>query len=209
MLLGNWLLDTTVTLRTGKPIDVRLARPDVAYVDADGVVFGAPGVGRTAVVNTPGGGSVRGLRRPDLVPGVSPFLGNDRAFLNPAAFAIPAPGSFGNLRRGQLRGPGFKQVDLSIGKVFEIMREDTPHSIEFRAEIFNLFNTTNFRNPYARLPGGMGILSTQLQPGQAFNTTVTNVFGLLNSTDRYKDLGSSRQIQFRLLIHFNEGIKPK
>ena len=207
LLVGKWTVDAVVNLRTGKPIDVRLSRPDVVYVDAAGTVFGSPGAGRAARLNTPGGGSTFGLRRPDLVPGVSPFLGNDRAFLNPAAFAIPAPGTFGNLRRGQLHGPALRQVDLAIRKEVEFTLDDKTNSFEFRVEFFNLFNTANFRNPFARLPGGLGTLPNQLQPGQPFNTTVTNVFGQLNSTERYKDLGGSRQVQFRLLFHFNEGIR--
>ena len=53
--------------------------------------------GFMAVVNGPGGGSSRQTRRPDLIAGVNPFLDGDRNFLNPAAFAIPAAGTFGNL----------------------------------------------------------------------------------------------------------------
>ena len=46
-------------------------------------------------MNIPGGNS-RGTQRPDLVPGVDPYP-TDRRWLNPAAFATPQPGTFGNL----------------------------------------------------------------------------------------------------------------
>jgi len=62
--------------------------------------------GRTAVINTPGGGNSRNVRRPDLLPGVNPFINKDRTILNPAAFAIPRPGTFGNLVRNQITGRG-------------------------------------------------------------------------------------------------------
>ena len=69
-----------------------------------------------AIINTPGGGSSRNVRRPNLIPGVDPYLKDGTQWLNPAAFSIPAPGEFGNLQRGVLRGPSFKQVDMVAAK---------------------------------------------------------------------------------------------
>jgi len=73
-----------------------------------------------AVINTPGGGNSRNVRRPDLIPGADPFINNADGvlFLNPAAFATPLPGTFGNLERGSLHGPGFSQIDLVLAKHF-------------------------------------------------------------------------------------------
>ena len=51
------------------------------------------------------GGNSRGTQRPDLVPGVDPYLKDGVRWLNPAAFATPQPGTFGNLPRNFLRGP--------------------------------------------------------------------------------------------------------
>src|SRR5436309_14855950 len=75
-------------------------------------------VGFAAVVNAPGGGSSRQTRRPDLISGVDPYLGSDRNFLNPAAFAIPVPGTYGNLPRNAYKGPNFQQFDLILAKRF-------------------------------------------------------------------------------------------
>src|SRR5207237_5729773 len=101
-----------------------------------------------AVVNVPGGGASRNVRRPDLIPGVNPYLNNDRNLLNPAAFATPAPGTFGNLARNALRGPGFWQSDLILNK--RIPLTETV-KLEFRTEIFNIFNHANFANPPSTL----------------------------------------------------------
>jgi hypothetical protein len=49
------------------------------------------------VVNIPGGNS-RGTQRPDLVPGVDPYLKDGVRWLNPAAFATPQPGTFATCR---------------------------------------------------------------------------------------------------------------
>ena len=90
------------------------------------------------------------MRRPDLVPGVDPFITDGGLlFLNPAAFATPQPGTFGNLERNSIHGPNFKQLDLVLAKHFT---SPAARNFEFRAEIFNLFNTVNFSNPVGTLP---------------------------------------------------------
>ena len=74
-----------------------ISRPDNATVNG------------ATVTNIPGGNS-RGTQRPDLVPGVDPYLKDGVRWLNPAAFATPQPGTFGNLPRNFLRGPSFWQA---------------------------------------------------------------------------------------------------
>src|SRR5262249_57563770 len=93
--------------------------------------------GFIAVVNTPGGGASRNVRRPSLIPGVNPYLNNDRNILNPAAFTTPAPGTFGDVPRNFLRGPNFQQFDLIFNKRFKFSERT---NLEFRTEIFNIFN---------------------------------------------------------------------
>jgi hypothetical protein len=199
-LLGNWELGIIANARTGLPIDTRVQRNDVVYVDAAGLYYNSAAAGRTAVINTLGGGASRNVRRPDLIPGVNPYLNNDRAFLNPAAFAIPKPGTFGNLQRGFLHGPNFRQVDMMLIKRFPI--HETAN-VEFRAEFFNIFNLTNFTNPAATLPNQLGVGTNLIQPGQAYTAAAAGSFGILNSTvERTVGLGTNRQIQFALRINF-------
>src|SRR5439155_11220343 len=86
-------------------------------VATDGTVF------TTAIINTPGGGNSRNIRRPDRVPAVDPILrSGGLAYLNPAAFAMPQPGTFGNLARNAFKGPHFVQLDFTLSKRF-IIRE--------------------------------------------------------------------------------------
>jgi hypothetical protein len=146
----------------------------------------------------------RNVRRPDVVPGVNPFISDaGLLFLNPAAFATPAPGTFGNLERNSLHGPNFNQVDMVISKHFGGAR-----NFEFRAEIFNLFNTANFSNPNATLPNALPTTATteanKVQPGQAFTTGAAgSAFGALTSTvGRTVGLGTARQVQFALRVNF-------
>jgi hypothetical protein len=65
-------------------------------------------------------------------------------YLNAASFSQPALGTFGNSQRDSLIGPGFWQLDTSLSRIFQV-REG--QRMEFRAEAFNLTNSTRFMNP--------------------------------------------------------------
>jgi hypothetical protein len=85
-------------------------------------------------------------QRPDLVPGV-PIYSTDQTisnWFNPAAFAVPAKGTWGNLARNIARGPGYWEVDGALEKITPIMQKT---NVKFRAEAFNLFNRAIFANP--------------------------------------------------------------
>jgi hypothetical protein len=51
----------------------------------------------------------------------------------------PPAGNFGNCGVGTERGPGLKQIDLSLAKTFMIPGHENQH-VEFRAEAINAFN---------------------------------------------------------------------
>jgi len=65
-------------------------------------------------------------------------------YLNPAAFAVPASGTYGNLGRDAIYGPGFGSFDFSIFKHTPITERIKS---ELRIEILNLFNRTNWASP--------------------------------------------------------------
>ncbi len=199
-LIGGWEVGTILNARSGLPVPVLIVRPDVVYVDAAGLVYQTPAAGRAAVINTPRGGASRNVRRPDLISGANPFLNQDRTILNPAAFTAPKPGSFGNMLRNQIHGPKFLQQDLILAKKFAITEAA---NIEFRTEVFNLFNVTNFANPPGTLPNVLGTGTNQLQPGQPFTAAAAGTFGIINRTvERTVGLGTNRQVQFALRLNF-------
>ncbi len=199
-IFGNWEIGGIGNARSGLPVNVFITRPDIVYVDAAGNVFNGAGAGRTAVINTPGGGSTRATRRPDLISGVDPYLNQDRTLFNPAAFAIPKPGTFGNLPRNYLRGPKFRQVDFIVNRKFPFAET---RNIEFRAEVFNIFNLTNFAAPPSTLGPTLGTAAGQFQPGQPLSFSGSSAFGTVTSTvERSVGLGTNRQIQFALRLNF-------
>jgi hypothetical protein len=158
-----------------------------------------------AVVNVPGGGQSRQIRRPDYVAGVSPYVkSNGTLYLNSAAFSTPLPGTFGNASRYSLRGPALFQTDFTVQRKIRI----TEHfQLTARAEVYNLFNRANFANPPAQLPNAIPSKPGQantVQPGQAFGAATQGAtFGVINSTlDRTVGLGTSRQIQLSLRLSF-------
>jgi len=179
LLTGGWRIGGIVNARSGVPINVVQSRPDNATVNG------------VTVTNIPGGNS-RGTQRPDLIPGVDPYFKNGVRWLNPAAFATPQPGTFGNLPRNFLRGPGFWQADLMLSKDF---RFATSHGLQFRVEVFNIANRLNYENPAATLPNGT--------PGVALTDAQAGTFGyMLGPLNRTVGLGTARQSQISLRYSF-------
>lgn len=80
---------------------------------------------------------------------------------NPAAFSQPLDGTFGNVRRNSLYGPGLNRVDLSLGKSFSIWEN---LKFQLRADATNAFNHPSFGVPQSSLSGSA--------PGQAFPETL-------------------------------------
>jgi hypothetical protein len=138
--------------------------------------------------------------RPNLVPGAStnPTSGVSRGcagvaagtrvgtsilYFDPCAFFPQTLGTFGNLGRNTLIGPGITEVDFSVMKRFPITEQK---NLQFRAECFNLANHPNFQAP-----------STTTR--QIFNMAgqLSSSAGVLTATTT-----SSRQIQFGLKFIF-------
>jgi len=98
-------------------------------------------------------GETSGYQRPNLIPGVNPYMDHKSVdgWLNPKAFAAPPPGTLGNLPRNSLQAPGLVQLDLAISRTFRI-REGK--SIQVRGEAFNVPNHLNPGLPIAGLNSG-------------------------------------------------------
>ena len=179
LVAGGWRVGGIVNARSGVPINVVISRPDNKTVNG------------VTVANILGGNS-RGTQRPDLVPGVDPYLKNGVRWLNPAAFTTPQPGTFGNLPRNFLRGPEFWQVDLMLSKD---VRFAQTQAVQVRLEVFNIANRLNYENPASTLPDGTaGVPFTDAQAG-----TFGYILGPLN---RSVGLGTARQAQVSLRYSF-------
>jgi hypothetical protein len=176
---GGWRVGGIVNARSGVPVNVTIARPDNLTVNG------------VTVTNIPGGNS-RGTQRPDLVPGVDPYLKDGVRWLNPAAFATPQPGTFGNAPRNFVRGPEFWQTDLMFSKDFRFL--DT-QGLQVRVELFNILNRLNYENPVAALPNGA--------PGVPFTDAQAGTFGyMLGPLNRTVGLGTARQTQISIRYLF-------
>jgi hypothetical protein len=103
-------------------------------------------------------------QRPNLV-GDSTLPADERTpdhWFNPAAFALADQFTIGSASRNPVRGPSYRDVDLAV-----MRRVSTggQHAIEFRLEVFNLLNTTNFGAPAAQFgPASFGTITTALDP---------------------------------------------
>jgi hypothetical protein len=96
------------------------------------------------------------------------------AFNGSCAYGAELANQFGTARVGTQRGPAFRQVDMSVSKVFAIKEQ---HNVEFRADFFNAFNIASYAAPVANI--------------------TSTTFGQITSTS-----SSPRQIQFSVAYRF-------
>ena len=104
-----------------------------------------------------------------------------RILLNPLAFALPALGTLGTMERNSVKGIGYKNVDMSLSRLFRV--NDT-RTIEVRVEAFNAFNWFGWGAPGA---------TTQGQPNQTLSGAT---FGQITSA------GDPRFLQFGIKFGF-------
>ena len=96
--------------------------------------------------NPSNNGDTRNPVRPSVNPSFSGnvILGNPNKYFDPNAFMVPANGTYGNLGRDTLSGPGLSQLDFSVLK--NTMLSERVR-LQFRAEAFNILNHANFATP--------------------------------------------------------------
>lgn len=139
MLIGGFQLSGILTLRSGYPFSVILSGTDSANITGTGTANT-----RANVIGDPWSN----------IP--------DGYFFNPAAFAAPASGTFGDSARNMMTGPSAQQFDLSLLKV---IRFSEKYSLQLRAEAFNVLNHPTFGLPINNVNAAAG------------------TFGRLNSAD--------------------------
>jgi len=69
-------------------------------------------------------------------------------YLSRAAFVLPAPGSYGNLGRATIQGPGTWQFDAALSRIFRFRETQR---LEFRAEAYNVTNSYRKGTPNTNL----------------------------------------------------------
>lgn len=140
-LLGGWRLSGLANVRSGRPFTA------------------AANGNSTALGGARGGGLVGAfadcLRDGSLDSGERTI---DRWF-DTTAYAVPSPARLGTCGRNTLRGPNLTNFDLGLARTFDYFGED--RHLEFRWEVFNVFNTPQFGLPDRNLSGtSAGRIST-------------------------------------------------
>ncbi|HEX6895852.1 MAG TPA: hypothetical protein VF146_11300, partial [Bryobacteraceae bacterium] len=161
---SGWQINGLTVMRSGTPVNIYYP------VDTAGV-----GTDPTGLSYQP---------RPNYVSGVSVRPANyslPGKQININAFSAPAKGTFGDLGRNVYRGPAIFNWDFSLFRNFQIREQSR---VEFRAEMFNIFNTPEFANPAANF-------NAPATFGQSL-ATITSAGGF----------GSNRQVQFALKYLF-------
>jgi hypothetical protein len=131
-------------------------------------------------------------QRPNLVPGVPIYAVNQTIdnWFNPAAFALPANGTWGNLGRYIANGPGMFEIDSSLQKRFKITER---LALNFRAAAYNLLNHPIFKTPSSSIGALTG------NP-----PAVSGSFGRITDivNDGAVGTGAPRRIEFMLRAEF-------
>ena len=156
-VLNGWQISGITRMYGGKPFDVTLS--------ADVAGIGAVQNQRPNVIANPAG-----PRTPD-------------EWFNKNAFGRPATGTFGNMGRNSLRGPGLHKWDMALFKNFAM--NEHGRVAQFRAEVFNAFNHPSFTTI-----------------GTALNTTATGVNPNVSNFDVVTATRDARVTQFALKITF-------
>jgi hypothetical protein len=130
-LASNWQLNGITTLQTGGPLNITLP------------------------FDNTGTGEFRD--RPNLVGNPHVAFNPLGPYLNPAAFAQPLPGTYGNLGRNAFSAPGLNDFDMSFVKSQQISHD---WWLRLRAEFFNIWNHPNFANPSTTFGSGFRLTST-------------------------------------------------
>jgi hypothetical protein len=146
-LTRGWQANSFMYIRTGRPVVIK------ASSDTSGTLEGTQ---RANIVGDPLAGESH-----DFVEGQS------LRWFNPAAFVNPASGTFGSMQKDSVFGPGFASVDLSVFRTFSIRER---MRLQFRAEMFNIFNRVNLAQPSAKVGSSLGLIGSTLsassgQPG--------------------------------------------
>jgi hypothetical protein len=126
-IFGGWKFATIASAQTGLPVNITMTRKAGALLDG----------------NTSG-------QRPNLVPGVSIYAADPsiNGWFNPAAFSLPASGTWGNLGRYIANGPGMSEIDSSLQKRFRVTER---LALNFRAGVYNLLNHPIFSSPSGKI----------------------------------------------------------
>jgi hypothetical protein len=125
-LAADWSVHGIVTLQSGRPFTVALlSTTDNSNTGRSTLGFGAND-------------------RPNQIGDPSIASPGPDAWFNTAAFALPPFGTFGDVGRNTLDGPGYRNVNLSLVKHVGL---GGAARLQLRAEAFNLFNRVNFDLP--------------------------------------------------------------
>ncbi len=160
-LLGGWQANAIVDLRTGTALNIT--------INSDRANIG--NIGGTQRPNWVHGGKVTCSRA--TVTGSGGSQAN--SCIDATAYALPAAGTFGNLHRNAIHGPGVANTNFSLFKNFKIW-EDV--NFQLRGEAFNFFNHPNPGNPNTTFGGNsFGYITGS---NSSFGSRVWQIAGKIN-----------------------------
>jgi hypothetical protein len=138
-IFGGWGWDVLATGRSGLPVNITVDRASTALPDGN-----------------------NNNQRPNYVAGVPlapPAASSPNLWINAAAFAVPANGTWGNLGRNAFRGPSLWQIDTAMTRRLFVTER---LNLQLRGECFNVLNRAQYGNPLADIsaPASFGRITS-------------------------------------------------
>jgi hypothetical protein len=154
--LGGWQMGGIVKFNTGVPTTPIIAGDPLGLGNSGSDPFGIPNV--TPGCKTTSPGSLSYINTSCYTPPTAPasFASQCATFTGgsdgppvppPPAGTVYCANLLGNAGRNSITGPHLVNVDFSMVKNTTIKRISETFNVQFRAEIFNIFNHTNFLPP--------------------------------------------------------------
>jgi hypothetical protein len=138
--IGGWQVASNYVLQTGNPVTLTVNGANNSFAQS-------------------------GTWYPNQVGDPRAAPRNLTKWFNTAAFASPAPGTFGTNHRNNIYGPGQIIFDLSAGKTFNLWAER--YKFQLRVDAINALNHANFGNPGTAIgSGGAGTITSTTNNGR-------------------------------------------
>jgi hypothetical protein len=131
---------------------------------ASGIFYYRSGQPYTPTMNVNNSGSLTGSWFPNVIGNPKPTNRSIQEWFNPAAFAEPTDGTWGNAGRNFLIGPNESYLNFAMAKSFPIPWLETG-AFQIRMDANNILNHTSYNNPNATIDGG--------SPGVINGTTIS------------------------------------
>jgi len=191
-MLGGWQVNGLLRISAGLPLSAQTGFDYARQIEGGRFLDQPEGASNNPIEGASGGCTLHTTSPfrfggTNALPGGAE-LGTPDLYYDPCVFLLPQPrGVIGRMGRNTIIGPGSANLDFSLAKTFSLSTLHENTRLEFRGELFNLFNHPNFAQPSGNI----------FVAASAITGRPSGSAGIINETS-----GNPRKIQFGLKLTF-------